>query len=416
MGKCRCVSNPRHRQRGRGPVAKMTQLSQYGLKKIGVPGSDRLFPGEMHTPLYTGNARFAMANYMGPGTNLIGRLKRGDAGITDMDTISQAHDIRYALAKGAEDILTADRRMIKSAESSSDSGVNRKLGSTVMKAKHRIESKIGVQYPNKSQLDEPISESDENLLVTKLAELEQRGYGCGLKDPALVLKGKIRRLMLKNEKNKRMKQHGGSLDRISQAGMGVYDDNFYTNQHGGYVGRSISTNQKGGLFPLFILIGAAIAKVVTAAVAAVPVAVAAAATAAAKAGAIGAATAVGAAAANAVMKGKGLKLAGNGLRLAGAGLRLAGSGEAMHGMGVIESEIKRVVDSADINESDFSDAQKKKLQKAADIVSANPEHKEAIIAEITPMIRTVLTKKLKEQGQMTGNGLKLAGTGYKIRL
>lgn len=406
-------------------MAKMTQLSQYGLKKIGVPGSDRLFPGEMHTPLYTGNARFAIANYMGPGTNLIGRLKRGDDGITDMDTISQAHDIRYALAKGPEDILTADRRMIKSAESSSDSGVNRKLGSTVMKAKHRIESKIGVQYPNKSQLDEPISESDENLLVSKLAELEQRGYGRDLKDPALVLKGKIRCLMLKNEKNKRMKQHGGSLDRISQTGTGMYDDNFYTNQHGGFgrstrsnftVGRSTRTNQKGGLFPLFILIGAAIAKVVTAAVAAVPVAVAAAATAAAKAGAIGAATAVGAAAANAVMKGKGLKLAGNGLRLAGAGLRLAGSGEAMHGMGVIESEIKRVVDSADINESDFSDAQKKKLQKAADIVSANPEHKEAIIEEITPMIKSVLTKKLKEQGQMTGNGLKLAGTGYKIRL
>ena len=58
---------------------------------------------ELHWPGY---------HYMGPGTRLKTRLKRGDRGINRLDTIAMRHDIAYANAKSLEDKWKADKQMI----------------------------------------------------------------------------------------------------------------------------------------------------------------------------------------------------------------------------------------------------------------------------------------------------------------
>ena len=62
---------------------------------------------EFHWPGY---------QYMGPGTHLEKRLKRGDPGINRLDRISKIHDIDYSRAHSLKDKHKADRKMIKSIE------------------------------------------------------------------------------------------------------------------------------------------------------------------------------------------------------------------------------------------------------------------------------------------------------------
>ena len=82
----------RRRQRGRGLDI------QKWLVKTGL---------EFHWPGY---------QYMGPGTHLQKRLKRGDLGINRLDRIAKQHDINYSRAKTLRDKHAADRKMIKAID------------------------------------------------------------------------------------------------------------------------------------------------------------------------------------------------------------------------------------------------------------------------------------------------------------
>ena len=82
----------RRRQRGRGLDI------QKWLGKTGL---------ESHWPGY---------QYMGPGTHLQKRLKRGDPGINRLDRIAKQHDIDYSRAKTLRDKHAADRKMIKAID------------------------------------------------------------------------------------------------------------------------------------------------------------------------------------------------------------------------------------------------------------------------------------------------------------
>lgn len=62
---------------------------------------------EFHWPGY---------QYMGPGTHLEKRLKRGDPGINRLDRISKTHDIDYSKATSLKDKHKADRKMIASIQ------------------------------------------------------------------------------------------------------------------------------------------------------------------------------------------------------------------------------------------------------------------------------------------------------------
>lgn len=66
------------------------------------------FGRELHVPGY---------QFLGPGTHLKKRLKRGDMGINRLDRIARHHDIDYSMAKNLNDKLKADERMIRSINS-----------------------------------------------------------------------------------------------------------------------------------------------------------------------------------------------------------------------------------------------------------------------------------------------------------
>ena len=61
--------------------------------------------GELHWP---------GMQYLGPGTLLDKRLKRGDPGKNRLDRIPKQHDIDYSKAKSLQDKWKADDKMIKS--------------------------------------------------------------------------------------------------------------------------------------------------------------------------------------------------------------------------------------------------------------------------------------------------------------
>ena len=53
------------------------------------------------------------ANYLGSGTRLQQRLKRGDRGVNRLDELAKIHDIDYSKAKSLKDKWKADDKMIR---------------------------------------------------------------------------------------------------------------------------------------------------------------------------------------------------------------------------------------------------------------------------------------------------------------
>ena len=53
------------------------------------------------------------ANYLGPGTRLQQRLKRGDRGVNRLDELAKIHDLDYSKAKSLKDKWKADDKMIR---------------------------------------------------------------------------------------------------------------------------------------------------------------------------------------------------------------------------------------------------------------------------------------------------------------
>ena len=97
-----CMARTTRRRRRRRPRASRRRRMvgrgldvQKWLAKTGI---------EFHWPVY---------QYMGPGTHLEKRLKRGDPGINRLDRIAKQHDIDYSRARNLQDKLKADDKMIR---------------------------------------------------------------------------------------------------------------------------------------------------------------------------------------------------------------------------------------------------------------------------------------------------------------
>ena len=88
--RCRRASRPLCRRRMHGGGLDV----QKWLAKTGI---------EFHWPGY---------QYMGPGTHLEKRLRRGDPGINRLDRIAKQHDIDYSRARNIQDKWKADDKMI----------------------------------------------------------------------------------------------------------------------------------------------------------------------------------------------------------------------------------------------------------------------------------------------------------------
>ena len=85
---------------------------------------------EFHWPGY---------QYMGPGTHLAKRLKRGDPGINRLDKIAKQHDIDCSHAKNLQDKWKADTKMIKAIDClPGKKTMTERVVKRIMKAKKRL--------------------------------------------------------------------------------------------------------------------------------------------------------------------------------------------------------------------------------------------------------------------------------------
>ena len=157
-----------------------------------LPSSDEnarpSYAGENHAILTLGNGRTGLANYMGNGTNVISRLKRGDPPRTQSDKVAMRHDIDYTLASGQptkelqlQKIREADERMIKKLNTVKDSMFNKQLGQKLIQAKVGAEN-MGLLSKSRFAGDlKTLSKGDTDLLMSARDKLEQEGFGVGQK-------------------------------------------------------------------------------------------------------------------------------------------------------------------------------------------------------------------------------------------
>lgn len=84
---------------------------------------------EFHWPSY---------QYLGPGTHLKKRLKRGDPGINWLDRLAKQHDIDYARAQNLRDKHAADRKMIKAIDRLQKKTKPEKIVQKIMQTKVKL--------------------------------------------------------------------------------------------------------------------------------------------------------------------------------------------------------------------------------------------------------------------------------------
>ena len=139
------------------------------------------FAGELHAVLKLPNGLYGTANFMGPGTQVVKRVKRGDRPRTVADKVAEAHDIRYSLTDSQSDVQRADKMMIdrlqEALKKREDNTTNINLGLRPIQAKYMAE-KHGLISPGTfAKFGIEKDPADRALLSGKLAELEQEGYG-----------------------------------------------------------------------------------------------------------------------------------------------------------------------------------------------------------------------------------------------
>ncbi len=182
--------------KGEGFRSFLTTLSKIPFLRAGAeslaagisnafPDSDEnardIFPGEFHAIVKLPNEKFGRANFTGPGTRIIERLKRGDPPRVLSDKVSQAHDIRYGLAENEADVRKADEKMLRKLEQLKREGTDR--GINITPAMIGIRGKIlaeNFDLVSRSLFINPdFKPSPEGtaLMEDKLKELEMQGFG-----------------------------------------------------------------------------------------------------------------------------------------------------------------------------------------------------------------------------------------------
>ena len=126
--KARGISTTTSSQVKKGAARRINQPKAKGFVRTLARGSSNALPGEKHGMIQlAGRNRFVKANYMGPGTRLDVRIPRGDSGLSAVDKISKAHDLRYALARTEGDTRKADQKMLSVVKKVSDGGLDRQF-------------------------------------------------------------------------------------------------------------------------------------------------------------------------------------------------------------------------------------------------------------------------------------------------
>ena len=142
------------------------------------------YKGEKHVPLLT-KSGVKISHYTGPRTNVIQRIRDGSEPISNVDRVSQKHDIDYTLADSVDDISKADDAMLKNLKkvrkNKSDYRANITIAEKGIQAKKMAE-RFGIlkkgsfgDVGSKAKL----SNDDKILLVKKLNQLNSQFSGMG---------------------------------------------------------------------------------------------------------------------------------------------------------------------------------------------------------------------------------------------
>jgi hypothetical protein len=122
-----------------------------------------------------------VANFVGPRTQVIKRLKRGDKGKTATDNVAMRHDLDYSISKTLDDIRNADNRMINKLNqiqsNKSDSLINILAGKKAIQSKIYLEDKGLLSKNAFADLNDNLLDDEKLLVNQKIQELEQIGYG-----------------------------------------------------------------------------------------------------------------------------------------------------------------------------------------------------------------------------------------------
>jgi hypothetical protein len=352
--------------------------SEIGTELINaLPSSDETgrpkYAGEKHAILQLANGKYGVANYMGPGTQVVKRVARGDPPRTLSDKVAMRHDIDYTLAsamsskeKQIKAVREADNRMISSLnrleQGNLDAKKNIMLGKQIIKGK-TIAEDLGILDKSKFAGDlEKMSDADRMKLMSKRANLSQEGYGL----PGSKLKSQL------------IKQYGGGISLPGKGG-GI--------SLPGKGGSLSLPGQKGGFF--FALLAALIA-LISEAVAGITVA------SIGSALASGAATAVGGIVAKKIVGGASKEEVAK---------RVAQKVKATH---------KKIVDAAkniavkiDEVPKDLVEKAKKKLKEFSNPGEVPKELLAKIAKTFIPSVKKVVNDKIKKK--MKGSGLSLPG-------
>lgn len=179
------------------------------------PSSDEnardIFPGEHHAIVKLPNGRYGRANYSGPGTRIVDRLNRlgGDPPRVLSDKVSQAHDIRYALAQQQKDpekaVRDADEIYVKKMQSLQrsglDSSINIQPAMRAIQAKMKAEDYSLLSRSKFIDTRKSYSDGDTRMLKNKLKGLQLQGYGSSLSGGYSVQSRRKTRISPSDEKN-----------------------------------------------------------------------------------------------------------------------------------------------------------------------------------------------------------------------
>jgi hypothetical protein len=145
-----------------------------------ISSKSQLFEGEKHIPLIMPDGSVQIANWVGPSTQVIKRLKRGDKGKTATDFVAMRHDLDYSIAQNLDDIRNADQRMINKLNQiqaqNGDNRLNILAGKKAIQSKVYLEDK-GLLSKNAFADFSDLPDEDKLLIQNKIKELEQIGYG-----------------------------------------------------------------------------------------------------------------------------------------------------------------------------------------------------------------------------------------------
>lgn len=165
-------------------LASVTNLFQNKANPLSTP----TYPGEIRMPMKGDYApepfkgKRMLANFAGPGTHFLKRVKLGHQPVSLLDRISQAHDARYSLATTAEDVRKADLIFMQRIEKEK----NNLHPDEYRIVKHAFEAKMAAEDHKLARTQEAVltqnvedgySNEDRKLMEGVLGTLIQKGEG-----------------------------------------------------------------------------------------------------------------------------------------------------------------------------------------------------------------------------------------------